>query len=208
MTNGSGPIKQKLISILLTFILNFILLSCTENPVYLLPQEKTGEGVKAADQFNVLIRPIYTTDFQSEDRKKYLFDFSSYFTAIEVHFHNGTSEEVQWSPDQTVLKDAENIEYRALNEEDAFHYYKSGDSDGNTLTLLEKPYERQKEDIENINRFLIQSASIPPGGDVTGLILFKKVPLNNCDNVLLTVGGIHVNQAEKSVKFPLKCPKE
>ncbi len=80
--------------------------------------------------------------------------------------------------------------------------------EGDRIVLLEKPYERQKEDIENIKRFMIQPVSLPSGGEVSGILLFKKVPEDLCENVQLIIGGIQINQQEKIVKFPLECPKD
>lgn len=190
-------------------LMAFIFLShCSGNSVYLVPKESPEGDKKSGERIDVKIRPIFTSDYGSEDREKYPVDFSSYFTAIEIQIHNGTAGEVQWNSGQTILKFGEKKEYKVLNEEDAFHYYQYGDLEGKGVILLEKPYERQKEDVENIKRFLMKPVSLPAGGEASGLLLFKKIPLDDCENVRLVVAGIQVNLEEKVITFPLECPKE
>jgi len=187
----------------------FIFLShCSGNSVYLVPKEGQEGDKKAGESIDVKIRPIFTSDYGSDDREKYPLDFSSYFTAIEIQFHNGTDREVQWNSNQTILKFGEKTEYKVLSEDDAFHYYRYGDMEGKEVVLLGKSYEQQKEDGETINRFLMKPVIIPAGGDRSGLLLFKKIPLNDCEDVRLIVAGIKVHLEEKVLTFSLECPKE
>lgn len=200
--------KNRSVDVIAALLVFIFLSHCSGTPVYLVPKESSDEMKGKGERVDVKIRPIFTSDFGSEDRDKYPVDFSSYFTAIEIHIHNGTANEVRWNSSQSVLKFGERSEFKVLNEDEAFHYYKYGGLEENGVVLLEKPYERQKEDIENIKRFLMKSVSIPVGGDASGLLLFKKIPPGECENVNLIVSGIEVNLEEKGVAFPLECPKE
>ncbi|MHB8483436.1 MAG: hypothetical protein ACYDBV_11995 [Nitrospiria bacterium] len=156
---------------------------------------------------DIQITPIYTSGFEPDEQNVYHFDFSQFFTAVEVRVHNSTQNPVQWDPFQSILKDGEKKEYQAFNEDAAIDYYEHGDTPDNSIVLLEKPYERQKEDIESIKRFIVKPAPLLPGQEIKGLLLFKKVSLLHCDNVLLVVAGIKINDQEKRVSFPLECPK-
>jgi hypothetical protein len=183
-------------------------LGCAEHSVYLIPNEVIDGNTKEGVKVDVQIRPLYTSDFESNDRKKYLFDFSSYFTSIEIQIHNGTEGLIQWNPELSLLRDAQNKEFRALNEEDAYQYYRNGDSVGDEIVLLDKPYGAQKEDIEHIKQFIMKPVVLPAGGEVRGLLLFKKISLKNCGQLELELGGFQMNQTEKSIKFRLRCPEE
>lgn len=186
---------------------SFTFFACADRSVYLVPNEIPGNEGNSGKEVKVQIRPIYTSEFESKDREKYLFDFTSHFTAIEIQFRNDSSDPVQWTPEQTFLKNSENREFRVFSEEEAYHYYKSGDTDANSIVLLDKPYDQQKEDIENIKRSMMKAVLLPPGGEVSGLLLFQKILQKNCENLELTVGGILVNQAARSVRFRLSCPE-
>jgi hypothetical protein len=217
LINGKISLMKKMNSsfqnyrgmVAVTAMVVFLFLShCSGNSVYLVPKESPEGDKMRGERVDVKIRPIFTSDYQSEDREKYPLDFSSYFTAIEIQIHNGTAGEVHWSSEQTILKFGEKKEYQVLSEEDATHYYRYGDMEGKGVVLLEKPYEQQKEDVGNIKRFLIKQVSIPSGGDASGLLLFKKIPIDDCENVQLIVAGIKLNLEDKVITFPLECPKE
>ncbi|MBI1820046.1 MAG: hypothetical protein HY202_00250 [Nitrospirae bacterium] len=185
--------------------------ACSSSAPFLVPQESGNkEGANAGNgEVKVQIKPIYTSGLESADRDHYQFDFSNYFTAIEVHFRNGTQDPVRWDLYQSVLKDSESKEFRPLNEEEAVHYYRFGDQDEKGIILLEKSYEQQKEEIGKIKEFILKAGIISPNQEVTGLILFKRVSFSHCDKILLVVGGVQIgNRQETSLKFPLSCPED
>ncbi|HXN05482.1 MAG TPA: hypothetical protein VN944_00285, partial [Nitrospiria bacterium] len=79
---------------------------CADNAAYINPaaeiQGQSGEG--SVEKLIVRIKPLYTSGFQSEERDKYQFNFSSYFTAIQVTIQNKTPFSVQWDPSRATLK--------------------------------------------------------------------------------------------------------
>ncbi|MBI1820787.1 MAG: hypothetical protein HYR79_03660 [Nitrospirae bacterium] len=184
--------------------------ACSTSAPFLVPEKESGQKEKelGSDRVDIQIRPIDTSGFKSKDLDFYHFDFSQFFTAIEIRVHNSTQNPVQWDPFQSILKNGEEKEFQTFNEDGAIDYYKRGELPGDSIVLLQKPYEQQKEDIENIKRFIVKPASVPPGQEAEGLLLFRKVSLNHCENVLLVVAGIQTNHQERKVSFPLKCPKE
>lgn len=188
-----------------------VLQACSSSAPFLVPQESGNKESASVGngEVKVRIKPIYTSGMESADRDQYQFEFSNYFTAIEVHFRNGTQDSVRWDPYQSVLKDSESKEFRPLNEEEAVHYYRFGDQDEQGIILLEKSYEQQKEEIGKIKEFILKAGVILPNQEVTGLILFKRVSLSHCDKILLMVGGVQIGgQQETSLKFPLSCPED
>ena len=194
----------------LILLSGMFLQACSTPAPYLVPkQEDDSKGkVSENNRVDIQIKPIYTSGFESDEQNIYHFDFSQFFTAVEVRIHNSAKNPIQWDPFQSILRDGTEKEYKTFNEDAAIDYYEHGDIPSNSIVLLEKPYEQQKEDIESIKRFIVKPVSLLPDQEVKGLLLFKKVSLLHCDNVLLVVAGIKINDQEKRVSFPLECPKD
>lgn len=179
---------------------------CADNAAYINPAaEPPGQpGGTGEEKLSVHIKPLYTSGFQSEERDKYQFDFSSYFTAIQVTIQNKTPFPVEWDPSRATLKNG-NISYEALNEESAVNDYRKGGLEPGSIVLLERSYEQQREEIDIIKKNLIKPGVISSGQEVQGLLIFKKQSVEKCDKLFLNIAGLKMNQEERLLTFPLAC---
>jgi len=179
---------------------------CADNAAYINPaaeiQGQSGEG--SVEKLIVRIKPLYTSGFQSEERDKYQFNFSSYFTAIQVTIQNKTPFSVEWDPSRATLKNG-NISYESLNEEAAVNYYRKGGIETGSIVLLERSYELQKEEIDIIKKNMMKPGQILSGQELQGLLIFKKLPVEKCEKLILNISGLKLNQEERSLTFPLAC---
>ncbi|HXN06730.1 MAG TPA: hypothetical protein VN944_06680, partial [Nitrospiria bacterium] len=85
------------------------------------------------------------------------------------------------------------------------NYYRKGGIETGSIVLLERSYELQKEEIDIIKKNMMKPGQILSGQELQGLLIFKKLPVEKCEKLILNISGLKLNQEERSLTFPLAC---
>ena len=178
-------------------------LSPTLSPV---PQPS---GPSEPEVIQVVVKPIVTKGFGSEDERKWGVDLSAYFTAFELRVRNRTSQEIFFNPSLARLMDEKNESRSPLNEEESLNHYQT--ANGNPIiTLVPKSRERVEEETRKIKEARLSSGAIAPGGQKEGILLFEKISPARCGTVILELNGITVVESGevKKFSFPFVCDEK
>jgi len=169
----------------------------------------TGPSAFGSDVIRVFVKPVDTTGFGSEDKRKWVIDLSTHFTAFEVRVVNNTRKEILFEPLHTFLTDDQNRKYPSLDREESIRHYTEGDQ-RTVFALIPKSEWQIGRDTDIIQKGVITGGVIQPGGQKEGLLLFKKMDAESCQKVILTLNGITVvkTKEEKSFSFHLSCERE
>ncbi len=190
----------KIISILALFFAG-----CSTSSPLLMP---TAEGKNAGgrEAIRVIVKPITTHGFGSEDEKRLGIDLSDYFTAFAVLLSNQTKEAISYTLSRTYLTIETEQEQYPLNEVESIQYYREGD-DPSRIILFPKSKKKMAKEIEKIKATRLKDGDILPGDQKKGLILFKKVGQDHCRDVVLTLEDIIVIKTgeKKRFSFPFSC---
>lgn len=168
----------------------------------------TSEGPSApgSELIRIIVKPISTAGFGSDDKLKWGIDLSAHFTAFDVRVVNNTPKEILFEPMHSFLTDEQNQKYPSLSREESIRYYEEGDQ-RTLFTLIPRSAWRVGKDTDKIQRSVITGGIIQSGGQKEGLLLFKKMSAEHCEKVVLTLDGITVIETseEKRFAFPLSC---
>ena len=183
----------------------FLLAGCTASAPLLRPTVK-GTTAPENEVIQVIVKPITTQGFGSEDEKRWGVDLSAYFTAFYVTLVNRTKEAIAFDPRNAVLLDDSGEKRVALNRTESIRYYREGD-DPSRVVLIPKSKARINEEVAKIDAARLTGGRIGPGGEKSGLILFRKVRRNQCRSVLLALEAVTVIRTgeKKRFTFPFSC---
>ncbi len=185
-------------------LLLFLLPACTSVSPPLAPLERPLTS-GASEIVQVIVKPVITSGINSEDEQKYGVDLSAYFTAFEVHIINRTNEEISFDPTQARLINGTGQINSGLDEQGAVQYYMNGG--GNTiLTIVPKSKAIVDEETRKIVRARITEGMIGPGGQKEGLLFFKKVSPEHCQEIVLKLDvAVRESGERKDFSFPFSC---
>lgn len=162
-----------------------------------------------SETIQVVVKPVVTKGFGSEDEKKWGIDLSAYFTAFEVRVINHTSKDIFFSPFRARLVTEKEQVFLPLTEKESIHYYKNGNGEP-IITLFPKSEQRAAEEIEKIKEAHLPETDISPGNAKEGLLFFKKIGSEGCQKVVLELNEITVVESRevKNFSFPFACDKK
>src|SRR5262249_19102014 len=153
--------------------------------------QPAASGPQSASSLRVMLTPVDTTGLGSSAKAEYGFDLSAYFTAFDLKLSNGSNQPVEFDSGEIYLVYADGKKERALSVDESIDYYRYGDlgHDG-AIVLLSKPLGMMREDIEQIRKLHIQSATVNSGESHRGVVLFKKIDSDGCQNIHVQLQGI------------------
>lgn len=165
-----------------------------------------GKNVTSREAIQLIVKPITTKGIGSEDEKRLGMDLSDYFTAFEVTLANQTPETIHFSLSNILLSIAGEPGQTPLDENGSIQYYKDGD-DPSRVILFPKSKKAVAKEIRLIRAARLTDGEVSPGGQKSGLILFKKVSQKRCREVGLTFEKIAVVRTgeEKQFSFTFSC---
>lgn len=182
----------------------FLLIGCTPVAPPLSPLEKpsTPEG---SEIIQVIVKPVVTSGIQSEDEQKWGVDLSAYFTAFEIRIINRTNEEITFEPAQAHLINGGGQVTPVLDEKGTIQYYMNGGGEP-IVTIVPKSGAIVEEETRRILRARMKEGIIAPGGQKEGLLFFKKVSPEHCQEIVLELDVVVSGSGErKGFSFPFSC---
>jgi hypothetical protein len=178
--------------------------------LYPSPAPKTV-SIQTTRALTILLTPVETSGFTSPARERYGLDVSAYFTAFDLELINHSDQTVNFDSQQIYLIDAQGKRRPSLSEEEGIEYYRFGDPgpDG-AVVLLSKPLTLMREEIQQIRQLHIRSATILPGENHRGVVLFKKISGEECHNLHVRIQGITFTETgmSKDVDLAFTCENE
>lgn len=195
-------------TVLMSAAVFFLASACGTRAPFLKP-DSPGTEPSAADQVVAEVKPVDTSGFQNEERKRLGIDLSAYFTAFEVTIRNRTPNTVTLEGRGAQLVDDEQRTYKVLTANQSLDYYQSGGISDDKIVIVSKTIGVAKEEMEKILELRLRDMEIPSGGSGTGYLLFKKVPSDKCHRVSLTLTGIHIPDKNQNPNFTFgfSCPE-
>ncbi len=171
-------------------------------PVVSNPPEAVSEAVHAS------VTPIVTGGFRSPDRSRYGIDLSAYYTAFDVMIRNTTGKKATLDLGGSTLR-GENREYRLLVGEERIAYYRSAGLPGRPLVLVPKPVELARAEIDRIQSLKMPEGDLTPGEERRGVLLFEKIPQEECGQVRLALQDIRLegDPDPKRIEFTFTCSR-
>ncbi|MFQ5579624.1 MAG: hypothetical protein ACE5FZ_03355 [Nitrospiria bacterium] len=165
-----------------------------------------GPNAFGPEVIRIIVKPINTKGFASEDKKRWGVDLSAHFTAFNVQVVNNTPKEILFEPLNAFLADDKNQKHPSLDREESIRTYTEGDQK-TLFTLIPRSKWQIGRGADKIQSGYITGGVIQPGGRREGLLLFKKLSNEHCQKVILTLEGITVikTKEEKRFSFPLSC---
>jgi hypothetical protein len=170
--------------------------------------QKAPEPMMEGGQITLFVKPVVTTGFSSEERRLYKVDLSAYYTAFEVTILNETPYSVSIDPRQFILLDDDRKNHPALSVKESLDYFRYGDDDRrDAMVLLSKPYKMMKNEMETIEKLHLHAQVVEAGRKTKGLVFFKKISQEKCNDTHLLVQGLRVGQTgeEKGMTFHFSC---
>jgi len=194
---------MKVLSLLVLF-----LVGCAQSSSLLMPSSE-GTFSPESEVIEVLVKPVTTHGIGSADEKRWGLDISAHFSAFKVEIINRTKEAISFSPDQIFLSGLWKIKKKALSEEESVLYYRRGDARAFNI-LIPKSDARIQREVKKIKEARLLGGTLEPGGQKSGLVLFKKIYQDRCKKVILTLAGIKVirTKEKKTFSFEFSCKKE
>ena len=177
-----------------------VLTGCANQTPVLYPSASAKPSIpEMPSALRVLLTPVDTTGIASPAKSRYGLDVSAYFTAFELQLLNQSNQPVDFESEEIYLIHADGKRQQALTEEESIDYYRYGDlgPDG-AVVLISKPLSTMRSEIEQIRRLRIRSAKLLPGESDRGMVLFKKVGSDQCNNVHVKLQGITFTEAARS----------
>jgi hypothetical protein len=193
-----------------TLILSlFFVSACGSRAPFLNPMTPGADISPGSKQVVVEIKPVDTSGFQNEERKRLGIDLSAYFTAFDVTIRNQTPETVTLDSQGAQLLDDEPKTYSVLSAGESLDYYQSGGVSDEKMVIVPKAIGVAKEEMGKILQLRLKNAEIPSGGSENGILLFRKVPTDKCHHVSLTLNGVHISgeNQNREFKFVFSCPE-
>jgi hypothetical protein len=188
------------IMLLFIFVIGCSPLAPPLSPVAKLPVSTDEEVIQ------VVVKPIVTKGFRSEDEQKWGIDLSAYYTAFEVRVINRTGKEIFLNPSLARLTDETNESHAPLDEKESIQHYMKGNGDP-IITLVPKPRGVVEEETGKIINARLAAGTILPGKEKEGLLLFNKISPQHCRKVVLELNGITVvlSGERKNFSFQFAC---
>ncbi len=190
---------------IILLVLLFPLVSCTSFSPVMKPSAK-GPSAKTEEVINVIIKPITTEGFASEDEKQWGVDLSAYFSAFEVALTNNTLREISFKPLESYLLIEGNGKLQALSEVATEEYYRVGD-DPSRLILFPKSEKKMARELKRIKAARLTGGILQPEQQRKGILFFKKLKKERCNKVILQLEGIRVVKTgkKKALAFDFSC---
>lgn len=190
-------------TILLVLFSAFV--SCTSFSPAMKPSAK-GPSAKTEEVINVIIKPITTEGFASEDEKQWGVDLSAYFSAFEVALTNNTLREISFEPLESYLVIEGNEKLHALDETAAERYYYEGD-DPSRFVFIPKSEKKIARELKRIKDARLTGGILQPEQQRKGILFFKKLKRERCNKVILQLDGIRVVKTgkKKTMAFDFSC---
>lgn len=171
-------------------------------PLTSVDKPSTAEGPEI---IQVIVKPVVTSGLKSEDEQKWGVDLSAYFTAFEVRIINKTNEEISFEPTRSRLVNEGGQMVQALDERGTIRYYMNGDGDP-VVTLIPKSKAIVEQEKRRILQARLKNETITPGGQKEGLIFFKKVSPERCQEIALELEvAVGESGERKEFSFPFSC---
>ena len=198
---------SRLSSLLILFL--FFISACGTRAPFLNPVTPGTDASPGSKQVVVEIKPVDTSGFQNEERKRLGIDLSAYFSAFEVTIRNQTPETVTLDSQDAQLLDDQQKAYAVLSAKESLDYYQSGGVSDEKITIVPKAVGVAKEEMDKILQLRLKNTEIPSEGSGYGVLLFRKVPTDKCHQVTLTLNGVHINgeNQNREFKFVFSCPE-
>jgi len=166
---------------------------------------------QTSSALTILLTPVETSGFTSPARERYGLDLSANFTAFDLELINHSDQTVNFDSQQIYLFDPHGQRRPSLSEEEEIEYYRFGDAgpDG-AVVLLSKPLTLMRDEIQQIRRLNIRSATILPGESHRGVVMFKKVSREECHDLHVRIQGITFTETgiSKDVDLAFTCENE
>ncbi|MFY9269123.1 MAG: hypothetical protein WAO55_05160 [Candidatus Manganitrophaceae bacterium] len=164
-----------------------------------------GAAQTNSEVIQVVVKPVITSGFQSEDEEKWGVDLSAYFTTFEVKIINKTSEEIAFDPDRARLYQGEESVFPVLNGKEAVQYYMTGSGEP-VFTIFPKSKAIVEAETKKILEARMEGGIIAPGEKKEGLIFFKKISPRQCKELVLKLSVAVTGSGEtKEFSFPFSC---
>ncbi len=135
-------------------------------------------------------------------------DLSAHFTAFDLTVLNKSPSPFDIDLQNILLIGDDAIKHYPLNPEESIRYFrKKEEKEDGAVILISKPFLQMKKEIEIIQQLHFQSGSVEPGEKKGGVLFFRRLPLDQCSNVRLVVGGMSVGEGleERKVTFHFSC---
>ena len=181
--------------------------ACETRAPYLTPVSPDIESPSESNQVIVEVKPVETSGFGNKERERLGIDLSAYFTAFEVSIQNRTAKAVSVEDQAAALQDASGISNATLSDEESLAYYRSDDPSRVEAVLIPKSSAVAQKEMEKIRRLRLKAGEIPAGESVDGILLFRKVPPDQCRTVSLVFKGIRISgeSGNREFRFVFSC---
>ncbi|HTN43391.1 MAG TPA: hypothetical protein VMN77_06305 [Nitrospiria bacterium] len=189
--------------------ISLVVLACATRAPFLNPVTPGTDTSSGSKQVVVEIKPVDTSGYQNEERKRLGIDLSAYFTAFEVTIRNQTPDKVTLDGQGAQLSDDEQKSYTVLSAKESLDYYQSGGVSGEKIVIVPKAVGIAKEEMDKILQLRLKNSDIPSGGSAYGILLFQKVPAGKCHQVSLTLNGVRIygESNNRVFQFTFSCPE-
>lgn len=175
--------------------------ACGTRAPYLNPVTPGTDSSAGSNQVIVEITPVETSGFRNTERERLGIDLSAYFTAFEVTIRNQTSRAVTVDGQDAHILDDDRTSYTVLSVEESLDYYRSRGSSDETVLVMPRPLSVIKDEMGKIRQVRLKSGEILPGGSETGILLFRKMPLEKCRKVSLSFKGVRISGENQNREF-------
>ncbi len=195
--------RVHILSVLLTLF--FPLVGCTSFSPVLKPAAR-GPSASTEEVINVMIKAITTEGFASEDEKQWGVDLSAYFSAFELALTNNTLREISFNPLESYLLIEEDEKLQALDEAAAEKYYREGD-DPSRFVFVPISEKKMVRELKRIKAARLTGGALKAGQMRKGILFFKKLKTDHCNQVTLQLEGIRVVNTgkKKPMSFEFSC---
>jgi len=176
----------------------------------LYPIPKIIEDSKGGSKGEItfFVKPVITTGFSQEERSEYKVDLSAHFTSFDVTVLNGTNSPVEIKPELFSIMEDDGFISPSLSIKESLDYFRTGDAQSReAVHFISKPYRLIKEEREALKKLFLQNKILEPGTELRGLVFFKKISPDKCEQVKLMVQDIKINQTgeTKNIEFHFSC---